>query len=94
VNEAALLATRRKINAVSKQDFDHAVERIVAGLENRYRPLNPLECEVVACHEMGHALLAMALRSLESYAVSIILWGDDLGYPIQRPAGDCYLTTR
>lgn len=54
VNEAALLATRRRAEAVTMADFNDAVERIVAGLEKRNRLLNPREREIVAYHEMGH----------------------------------------
>ena len=61
VNEAALAATRRKARAVELQDFTAAIERIVAGLEKRNRVLNPKERETVAYHEMGHALVALAL---------------------------------
>ncbi|MBY3179538.1 AAA family ATPase [Rhizobium leguminosarum] len=58
VNEAALLATLRRADAVTMDDFNNAVERIVAGLEKRNRLLNPKEREIVAYHEMGHALVA------------------------------------
>ena len=58
VNEAALLATRRGGDAVTLADFTNAIERIVAGLEKRNRLLNPKEREIVAYHEMGHALVA------------------------------------
>ncbi|GGO60506.1 cell division protease FtsH [Roseovarius pacificus] len=96
VNEAALLATRRKADAVAKQDFDNAIERIVAGLEKRNRLLNPLEREVVAYHEMGHALVAMALPDSDVvHKVSIIPRGiGALGYTIQRPTEDRFLMTR
>jgi hypothetical protein len=60
INEAALLATRRGAEAVSMRDFNEAVERIVAGLEKRNRVLNATERRVVAHHELGHALVAMA----------------------------------
>jgi cell division protease FtsH len=59
VNEAALLATRRAPQAVAMTDFNNAIERIVAGLEKRNRLLNPKEREIVAYHEMGHALVAL-----------------------------------
>ena len=62
VNEAALLATRRRAQAVAATDFTEAIERIVAGLEKRNRILNPKEREIVAHHEMGHALVGIALR--------------------------------
>lgn len=96
VNEAALLATRRDADAVSMADFDAAVERIVAGLEKRNRLLNPREREIVAYHEMGHALVAMALPGTDPvHKVSIIPRGiGALGYTIQRPTEDRFLMTK
>jgi cell division protease FtsH len=96
VNEAALLATRRNADAVSMADFNNAVERIVAGLEKRNRLLNPKEREIVAYHEMGHALVAMALPGSDPvHKVSIIPRGiGALGYTIQRPTEDRFLMTR
>ena len=73
VNEAALLATRRGADAVAMQDFTQAIERIVAGLEKKNRLLNTHERNVVAHHEMGHALVAMALPGTDPVQkVSII----------------------
>ncbi|HKH02282.1 MAG TPA: ATP-dependent zinc metalloprotease FtsH [Bradyrhizobium sp.] len=73
VNEAALLATRRGAQAVTTKDFSDAVERMVAGLEKRNRLLNPKEREIVAYHEMGHALIALALPGVDPvHKVSII----------------------
>ncbi|SSX47270.1 unnamed protein product [Ciceribacter sp. T2.26MG-112.2] len=96
VNEATLLATRRRADAVTMDDFNNAVERIVAGLEKRNRLLNPREREVVAYHEMGHALVAMALPGSDTvHKVSIIPRGiGALGYTIQRPTEDRFLMTR
>ena len=96
VNEAALLATRRRADAVSMDDFTRAIERIVAGLEKKNRLLNPREREIVAHHEMGHALVAMALPGTDPvHKVSIIPRGiGALGYTIQRPTEDRYLMTR
>ncbi|WP_439332100.1 hypothetical protein [Paracoccus salsus] len=96
VNEAALLATRRKADAVAMDDFNNAVERIVAGLEKKNRVLNPREREIVAHHEMGHALVAMALPGTDPvHKVSIIPRGiGALGYTIQRPTEDRFLMTR
>ncbi|HEX2885293.1 ATP-dependent zinc metalloprotease FtsH [Vineibacter terrae] len=96
VNEATLLATRRDADAVTMDDFNNAVERIVAGLEKRNRLLNPKEREVVAHHEMGHALVAMALPGTDPvHKVSIIPRGvGALGYTIQRPTEDRFLMTR
>ncbi|TCU41251.1 MULTISPECIES: ATP-dependent zinc metalloprotease FtsH [Rhizobium] len=96
VNEATLLATRRKAEAVTMADFNAAIERIVAGLEKRNRLLNPREREIVAHHEMGHALVAMALPGVDPvHKVSIIPRGiGALGYTIQRPTEDRFLMTR
>lgn len=96
VNEATLLATRRNADAVTMEDFNNAVERIVAGLEKRNRLLNPREREIVAYHEMGHALVAMALPGVDPvHKVSIIPRGiGALGYTIQRPTEDRFLMTR
>ncbi|MCX8100545.1 MAG: ATP-dependent zinc metalloprotease FtsH [Geminicoccaceae bacterium] len=96
VNEAALLATRRKAQAVSMEDFTQAVERIVAGLEKRNRVLNAREREIVAYHEMGHALVALALPGTDAvHKVSIVPRGvGALGYTIQRPTEDRFLMTK
>lgn len=96
VNEATLLATRRRAEAVTMEDFTAAIERIVAGLEKRNRLLNPKEREIVAYHEMGHALVAMALPGVDPvHKVSIIPRGiGALGYTIQRPTEDRFLMTR
>jgi cell division protease FtsH len=96
VNEAALLATRRGADAVALEDFTHAVERIVAGLERRNRILTEHERRIVAHHEMGHALVAMSLPGCDPvHKISIIPRGiGALGYTIQRPTEDRYLMTR
>ncbi|MGJ4961773.1 ATP-dependent zinc metalloprotease FtsH [Bradyrhizobium sp. HKCCYLRH3061] len=96
VNEATLLATRRGANEVTLDDFNNAIERIVAGLEKRNRLLNPKEREIVAYHEMGHAIVAMSLPGTDPvHKVSIIPRGvGALGYTIQRPTEDRFLMTR
>ncbi len=96
VNEAALLATRRDADSVTLEDFTQAIERIVAGLEKRNRLLNPHERDVVAHHEMGHALVAMSLPGVDPvHKVSIIPRGiGALGYTIQRPLEDRFLMDR
>ena len=96
VNEATLVATRRKADATMLADFTAAVERIVSGLERKNRVLNPKEREAVAFHEMGHALVALAQQGSDPvHKVSIIPRGiGALGYTIQRPTEDRYLMTR
>jgi cell division protease FtsH len=96
VNEAAVLATRRQAQSVSLEDFTAAIERVIAGPEKRNRLLNPRERRIVAFHEMGHAIVAMALPDTDSIKkVSIIPRGiGALGYTMQMPAEDRYLMTR
>ncbi len=95
VNEAALLATRRGADSVHLTDFTAAVERIVAGLEKKNRLLIPKERQIVAFHELGHAIVAMALPGQDPvHKVSIIPRGiGSLGYTIQRPTEDRFLMT-
>jgi cell division protease FtsH len=96
VNEAALLATRRGADAVGQEDFTEAIERIVAGLEKRNRRLSEHERRIVAYHEMGHALAALAQKDVDPvHKVSIIPRGiGSLGYTIQRPIEDRFLMTQ
>ncbi|HAV8535995.1 TPA: AAA family ATPase [Escherichia coli] len=96
VNEAALAARRRRASAVELQDFTATIERIVAGLEKKSRVLNPKERETVAHHEMGHALVALALPETDPvHKISIIPRGiGALGYTLQRPTEDRFLMTR
>jgi len=95
-NEAALLATRRDAQAVEMQDFNNAVERVVAGLQKKNAVLSEAERRRVAYHELGHALVGLALPGTdEVHKVSIIPRSvGALGYTIQRPTGDRFLMTR
>src|SRR3989475_302585 len=96
VNEAALVATRGGADRITMNDFNVAIERIVAGLEKKNRLLNPREREIVAHHEMGHAFVAAALPGTDAvHKISIIPRGiGALGYTIQRPTEDRYLMTK
>ena len=96
VNEAAIVATRRKGDAVTLDDFTVAIERIIAGLEKKSRVLGPEERRRVAYHEMGHALVAATLPGVDPvHKVSIIPRGvGALGYTIQRPTEDRFLLAR
>jgi cell division protease FtsH len=96
VNEAALLAARKNKDAVEMDDFEEAIDRVVAGLEKRNRVMNPKEKEIVAYHETGHALVAEALPTTDKvHRVSIIPRGiGALGYTMQLPTEDRYLMTK
>jgi cell division protease FtsH len=96
VNEAALIATRRGALVVTQEHFTEGMERIVAGLEKKSRVLSQKEKEIVAHHEMGHALVGAAVPGSSAvHKVSVIPRGvGALGYTIQRPTEDRFLMTR
>ena len=88
VNEAALLATRRGADSVHLTDFTAAVERIVAGLEKKNRLLIPKERRIVAYHELGHAIVAIALARARSGAQDIDHPARDRRARLHHPAAD------
>lgn len=96
VNEAALLAARKDKETVDSTEFDEAIDRVVGGLEKKNRVMNPLEKEIVAFHESGHAIVAESLEHADHvHKISIIPRGiGALGYTQQRPTEDRYLMTR
>ena len=96
VNEAALLAARKDKKAVEMQDFEEAIDRVVAGLEKKNRRMNEKEKEIVAYHEAGHAIVAEVLPNADPvHKVSIIPRGiGALGYTQQLPTEDRYLMTK
>jgi len=93
VNEAALLAVRHGKKEVEMADFVEAIERVVAGLEKKNRLINPQEREIVAYHEVGHALVALSLPGTDPVQkISIIPRGiAALGYTMQVPTEDRFL---
>jgi cell division protease FtsH len=95
MNEAALAASRRNADAVMMQDFEAAIERVVAGTESRSRLMNEKERTAVAYHESGHALVAALLPHADPVAkVSIVPRSRGaLGYTMQMPTEDRYLLT-
>ena len=96
VNESALLAVRRKKKKVGMPEFEEAVERVVAGLEKKNRLINPKEREIVAYHELGHAIVALSLPGTDPvHKISIIPRGiAALGYTMQVPTEDRFLMTK
>ncbi|MDI2143652.1 MULTISPECIES: ATP-dependent zinc metalloprotease FtsH [unclassified Pseudomonas] len=93
VNEAAIVATRRGADMVELVDFTAAVERLVAGIERKSSILRPEERQIVAYHEMGHALAASHLPAMDPvHKVSIVPRAiGSLGYTLQRPTEDHFL---
>ena len=96
VNEAALLATRSQAVAIGMAHVNEAIERIVAGLAKHSRLLNLKDRQIVAYHEMGHAIIGLSLPGVERvHKVSIIPRGmGALGYTIQRPTEDRFIMTK
>jgi cell division protease FtsH len=96
VNEAALLAVRRDKEHIGMAEVEEAVERLVAGLEKKNRLINAQEKQIVAYHELGHAIVAMALPGTDPVQkISIIPRGiAALGYTMQVPTEDRFLMRR
>jgi cell division protease FtsH len=96
INEAALLAARKGKEAVDMADLEEAVDRVVGGLERKSRVLSEKERDIVAHHEIGHALVASSLPQADPvHKVTIIPRGvAALGATYQLPLEDRYLLTR
>jgi len=96
VNEAALLAARKEKTAVEMADFEEAIDRVVAGLEKKSRVLSEKERDIVAHHEMGHALVATSVAHADPvHKVTIIPRGiAALGMTYQLPTEERFLMTR
>lgn len=96
LNEAALLAARRQADAITQQDIEAAIEKVVAGPERRTRRLNAEEKKRVAYHEVGHALVAAYCAHADPvHKISIVPRGRAaLGYTLQLPQEDQFLLTR
>src|SRR5919202_5312288 len=93
-NEAAIFCARRNGHALSRRDFDDALERVIAGVQSS-TTLNDHERRVVAYHEAGHALCREVLTATERvHKISIVPRGRALGYVVNLPDEDSYLKTR
>ncbi|MDJ0762652.1 MAG: ATP-dependent zinc metalloprotease FtsH [Myxococcota bacterium] len=96
VNEAALLAVRRKKGKVTMDEFEEAIDRVVAGLQKKGRLISEKERKIVAYHEVGHAVVGEVLPHAEkTHKISIVPRGmAALGMTWQRPTEDRYLLTK
>jgi cell division protease FtsH len=93
-NEAAIFAGRQHRDVILMEDFEAALERVVAGMQSR-RVINDHEKRVVAYHEAGHALCSELLPSVEKvHKISIIPRGRALGYTLNLPEEDRYLKSK
>ncbi|HBA61343.1 MAG TPA: cell division protein FtsH [Elusimicrobia bacterium] len=95
VNEAAILAAKKEKKAVEMKDLEEAIEKMMAGPQRRSRVISEHEKKVVAYHEAGHTLVAKSLPGCDPvHKVSIIPRGPALGYTLQLPVEDKYLTSK
>ena len=95
VNEAAILAARADKDAVTKSDMDEAVERVIAGPQKKSRIISKKELRIIATHEVGHTVVArLTHHSDPVHKVSIIPRGQALGYTLQLPLEDKFLTSK
>jgi len=91
-NEAAIAAGRRESARIEMADFDHALERVVAGLQQR-RVVTDKEKRILAYHEGGHALISHLVGN-EPQKATIIARGTALGYVLHLPEEERYLETK
>ena len=95
INEAALLAARKNKESVEMADIEESIERVMAGPQKKSSLMSEKEKHVVAYHECGHTLVAKLLPNTDPvHKVSIISRGHALGYTLQLPTEDKYLTSR
>ena len=90
-NEAAICAGRARRDRITNADFANALERVVAGLQQR-KLITDKEKRVVAYHEAGHALIAH-LTSQDIHKVTILPRGRALGMMMRLPEEDRYLAS-
>ncbi|MCP4049154.1 MAG: ATP-dependent zinc metalloprotease FtsH [bacterium] len=95
VNEAALLAVRTGKNIITLLELEEAIERVMSGPERKSRIISSKEKEMVAYHEVGHAIVAKKLPESDPvHKISILPRGMALGYTLQVPLEDKYLITQ
>ncbi len=94
-NEAALLAARKDRESIKMEDFEHAIDRVIGGLEKKNKIISPDERKIVAYHEAGHAIVGWFLENTDPVVkVSIVPRGlAALGYAQYLPE-ERYLYTR
>jgi cell division protease FtsH len=95
MNEGALLSARRNLKTVSMAALEEAIDRVMAGPQRKSRLLSQKEQEIVAYHEVGHAIIANLCKFADPvHRVSILPRGQALGYTLQVPTEDKHLISR
>ena len=95
INEAAILAARREKKAIGQDEFEEAIERVIAGPQRKSRLISPEEKRIVAYHEAGHAVTMNAIPESDPVQkVSIIARGQMGGFTLALPEDDHTLASR
>ncbi|HKV88960.1 MAG TPA: ATP-dependent zinc metalloprotease FtsH [Candidatus Dormibacteraeota bacterium] len=95
INEAAILAARANKKVIGMDELEEAIARVIAGPERKSRRISDKEKEVIAYHEVGHALVMKGLPHTDPvHKVSIISRGMALGWTLSLPEEDKYLVSR
>ncbi|MFO7300479.1 MAG: ATP-dependent zinc metalloprotease FtsH [Actinomycetes bacterium] len=95
INEAALLAARRRKKEITMLEMEEAIDRVIAGPERKNRIMTEEERKVIAYHETGHALVGFALPNTDPvHKVTIVARGRSLGHTLSLPEHDKYLARR
>ena len=95
INEAALLATRRRNKQITMKELEEAIDRVIAGPERKSRVMTDEERKAIAYHETGHALVGYALPNADPvHKVTIVARGRSLGHTLALPTHDKYLSRR
>ena len=89
LNEAALLAARKKAKAIVESDIEEATIKVVMGVEKKSRVINDKDKMITSYHEAGHAIVSYFLPTQdEVHQISIIPRGMAAGFTMYRPADD------
>ena len=93
-NEAAIFAVRDNSKEITTYHFDKALERVIAGIEQKNSVLIEKEKKIVSFHEAGHALVSNIINICPIQKISIVPRGEALGYVLQLPDEDRYIYTK
>ncbi|HEX2154997.1 MAG TPA: ATP-dependent zinc metalloprotease FtsH [Acidimicrobiia bacterium] len=95
INEAALLATRRRKTEITMSELEEAIDRVMAGPERKSKVMTDDEKKLIAYHETGHALVGWALPNADPvHKITIVARGRSLGHTLALPTHDKYLVRR
>ena len=95
INEAAILAARANHKMIEMEEMEESIIRVMAGPERKSRVISEREKNIVAYHEIGHALVAKSLPNADPvHKVSVISRGQALGWTAYLPEEDRYLASK